>query len=844
MWWVEFVMDLCFMADVLLNFLSVQIVRGEEISDPRRVATMYLRSWFIVDFISSIPQSAIRELLPKKLGAGAMLGRIMKLLKISRILKVFRLLRMSKFLDQHADEIDMMLITSSFTSWMHLLYLFGVMMYICHVMACLWAGIALAAASGWAHNDEEPEPYTWAYLYADGGDDDEDAFRKGETRAVLYRWLHQDFRGETEIVSSAYLACFYWAMTTITTVGYGDICPESDAERMYAIVAMVLGGGFYGFLVGNITAIVTSVDAAQQARATKMEDLHAYMTVRNFPHELRTEVHRYFRRFFDEKSALDESAVLNDLSPALRTKVAVHLLGDLVAGPRTIFTDLSPGVIYHLICALKPYWREAGGAIAVEGAADTVMFMLETGSAEATSRHFKLKAIRDAGVAEPETLDEDALEAEVQRVTATATRDGELDIISPIGAATVLAGETFGEAIALGLSKTYLMTVIACEPCKLQTIEEDDLQRVCEQHEGLRDMLRERAKAFDLERFSINVASSVSGSDSQRLLDCGYDDSLPPAPVHQPMNSSFLGGGGATLPAGFADMVEKKTSEMLDEISIHAERSLTFEARLTDLDLRVGKMAKAQGDALAALHEQVGRVLAHVAPDTPRAPPLGRGAGSARSRVTLTLVGRRIEAVNTKGAVSDPYLRILRRRQARCSRSFHDIMRDVPDDERSFVDSADVLWTSRVCRSTCNPNWGSVCLDVDDLDTGGAGHDPIVLQCWDWDRTQEHKIIGTATTTLRELTAGGTPMTKLRELHVGEAGHEGESLKDIFELAKLQEDVSAGKGMGAVSTLEMKLLKASKVELALMVRGSRDDNDSNLRRSGTLEITVDVLDGD
>ena len=63
-------------------------------------------------------------------------------------------------------------------------------------------------------------------------------------------------------------------MTTITTVGYGDICPENDLERLYAIASMVIGGAFYGFLIGNITAIVTSVDAATRARDTKMEDLH------------------------------------------------------------------------------------------------------------------------------------------------------------------------------------------------------------------------------------------------------------------------------------------------------------------------------------------------------------------------------------------------------------------------------------------------------------------------------------------------------------------------------------------------------------------------------------------
>ena len=41
-----------------------------------------------------------------------------------------------------------------------------------------------------------------------------------------------------------YLAALYWAMSTMTTVGYGDITPESDGERAYAMVGMVIGGGF------------------------------------------------------------------------------------------------------------------------------------------------------------------------------------------------------------------------------------------------------------------------------------------------------------------------------------------------------------------------------------------------------------------------------------------------------------------------------------------------------------------------------------------------------------------------------------------------------------------------
>ena len=38
----------------------------------------------------------------------------------------------------------------------------------------------------------------------------------------------------------------YYTAETMTTVGYGDITPASDSERIVLFFLMILGGAFYG----------------------------------------------------------------------------------------------------------------------------------------------------------------------------------------------------------------------------------------------------------------------------------------------------------------------------------------------------------------------------------------------------------------------------------------------------------------------------------------------------------------------------------------------------------------------------------------------------------------------
>ena len=369
--WFEVSIDFTFIIDIVINCRTAYITSdGALESRPRRILRHYALSWFAVDFISSIPIDLIL-LAVGDVGGDSRnslrLTKLIKSLRLVRLLKLLRLLKITKYLKTAQEELQVNPLV------LELVGLAIKTLFLMHLAACVWHWSALLML-----------PDLWELRASCNATS---CVFDARADAALNTWL-QYFadshfaEGVWPSVVETYTASMYWALTTMSTIGYGDIKSITNLERVVSIIIMLVGSVIFGIVVGGMTNVLEQINSVR-ARATEKKDyVKAMLRERAIPQVLITRTKQYYNHYLLEcADVATEQKILSELCPPLRTEVLLFLNARTVESIH-FFHGQDSTFIVSVCKMLKPCFFAPQDWIFREGELGLEMYFMQLGSVE------------------------------------------------------------------------------------------------------------------------------------------------------------------------------------------------------------------------------------------------------------------------------------------------------------------------------------------------------------------------------------------------------------------------------------------------------------------------------
>ncbi|XP_029039418.1 potassium voltage-gated channel subfamily H member 2 isoform X2 [Osmia bicornis bicornis] len=344
---IDFIVDVTFIVDIIINFRTTFVNSNDEVvSHPAKIAVHYLKGWFIIDLVAAIPfdlflvGSHTDELGLDKDETTTLIG----LLKTARLL---RLVRVARKIDRYSEYGAAVL-----------LLLMGTFALIAHWMACIWYAIG---------NAERPtlkSKVGWLDILAN------------DTHQF---YSHNNTGGPS--IKSRYITALYFTFSSLTSVGFGNVAPNTDAEKIFTIIVMLIGSLMYASIFGNVSAIIQRLYSGTARYHTQMLRVREFIRFHQIPNPLRQRLEEYFQHAWTYTNGIDMNSVLKGFPECLQADICLHLNRNLLNNCRA-FEGASPGCLRALSLKFKTTHAPPGDTLVHRGDVLTSLYFISRGSIE------------------------------------------------------------------------------------------------------------------------------------------------------------------------------------------------------------------------------------------------------------------------------------------------------------------------------------------------------------------------------------------------------------------------------------------------------------------------------
>uniref|UniRef100_A0A3B5LS93 Hyperpolarization activated cyclic nucleotide-gated potassium channel 2b n=1 Tax=Xiphophorus couchianus TaxID=32473 RepID=A0A3B5LS93_9TELE len=344
--WIIFnvVSDTFFLMDLVLNFRTGIVFEDntEIILDPKKIKKKYLKSWFIVDFVSSIPVDYIFLIVEKGIDSEVYkTARALRIVRFTKILSLLRLLRLSRLIRYIHQWEEIFHMTYDLASAvMRIFNLIGMMLLLCHWDGCLQFLVPML---------QDFPSDCWVSL----------------NKMVNDSW------------SELYSFALFKAMSHMLCIGYGRQAPESMSDIWLTMLSMIVGATCYAMFIGHATALIQSLDSSRRQYQEKYKQVEQYMSFHKLPADFRQKIHDYYEHRYQGKM-FDEESILEELNEPLREEIVNFNCRKLVAS-MPLFANADPNFVTAMLTKLRFEVFQPGDYIIREGTIGKKMYFIQHG---------------------------------------------------------------------------------------------------------------------------------------------------------------------------------------------------------------------------------------------------------------------------------------------------------------------------------------------------------------------------------------------------------------------------------------------------------------------------------